>query len=131
MIRFAILSWALYLFLASTGAGRDAFAWLKMGELFDHYEEHLAHEEDEGNADFSVFDFLSMHYGADEHHESEGESHKGLPFFNQVSFAFVALLPSNGEVPNSFAISSVKGACVYTMHEPSAPRNALFRPPLA
>lgn len=131
MVRIAVLSWALYLFLASTGAGGDAFAWLKMSELFDHFEEHLLQEEEQGNGDFSVFDFLSMHYGADEHHDTDGDDHKGLPFFNPITFAFVALLPAGEEAPCSFVPNNKRASSLYSMYEPSAPMNSLFRPPLA
>lgn len=131
MVRIAVLSWALYLFLASTGAGGDAFAWLKMSELFDHFEEHLLQEEEQGNGDFSVFDFLSMHYGSNEHHDTDGDDHKGLPFFNPITFAFVALLPASEDVASLFVPNSKRASSLYSMYEPSAPMNSLFRPPLA
>ena len=112
------------------GSVMDLHDFAKLPRLIEHYQEHRTKV-----ADFSFFEFLSLHYGSKaEHHDKEEHSqHTGLPFKSSdcTSVHVVTLLTQFQATPSNAVTSKVTYFNFYQSVYSNEFSQSIWQPPKA
>lgn len=129
-MRTVAFIWMIWFAMGSIAPGNDFTQVFMLFNLAEHYAEHCEEAEACGDQEFSVFEFVSMHYSDHEHRRSAHDEDDHLPFHGMLS-AMTLAPPSEVFCALPEVEQSTVSTFTYLEGSGSVHLRAIFRPPHA